>query len=340
VRAKITLVFLTLTLLAACGRPGSATPNPAGATQTSGPTAAPTVSTPLVILVIPADMDKTESDMYQSLVYDLTQANGTRFQVRNTLSPDDVAAEGPAIKVVIVLPPDPGLAALTAAAPGVEFLAVGIPDLPQAANLSTIGANGAPVDQEAFLAGYIAGMLAPEWKVGILSQKDTPGGEAARTAFGNGFTFFCGACRNPNFSQPVGIYPVVVRVPTDAQQGEYAAYAKVLLDNFVKVAYLYPDVATPDVANYLAQYNVLMIGQSLPAKNLSANWIASLQPDTISAIKKVFPDLLAGKGGQVLPTPLYLTDVNADLLTAGKLQMVQQVLDGLQNGTIGTGVNP
>ena len=106
-----------------------------------------------------------------------------RLQVLNKLSAADLALIGAALKVVIALPPDPGLAALAAAAPEVQFLAVGIPDLPAASNLSSIGGTGVPVDQQAFLAGYIAGLVAPEWKVGILSQKDTTGGDAAVTAF-------------------------------------------------------------------------------------------------------------------------------------------------------------
>ena len=40
------------------------------------------------------------------------------------------------------------------------------------------------------------------------------------------------------------------------------------------------------------------------------------------------------------PTPLFLTDVNPDLLSDAKMRLVQDVLNGLQNGTIGTGVNP
>ena len=37
---------------------------------------------------------------------------------------------------------------------------------------------------------------------------------------------------------------------------------------------------------------------------------------------------------------VFLTDVNPDLLSNAKLRLVQDVLDGLQNWTIGTGVNP
>jgi hypothetical protein len=341
VTKKLILLLLAFILLTACGSRATPSPLPT-ATSTPLPesTASPTAIIPLTILVLPADMAQKDKDSYQTLIYELAQANGMRFQVLNKLTSEDLAFTSPALKVVVALPPDPGLAALTAAAPGVQFLALGIPDLPAASNLSTIGAAGIPVDQQAFLAGYIAGLVAPEWKVGILYQKDTPGGTAARDAFTNGFTFFCGSCRNPLFPQPAGIYPVTVPIPTDAKLGEYTAYADILIHNVVKVAYVYPDVATVDVLSYMAQKGLLLIGQSLPGEDVRSNWIASIQPDTNTDLKTIFSDLVAGKGGQVIPTPLLLTDVNSDLLTPGKQRLAQEVLDGLQNGTIGTGVTP
>jgi hypothetical protein len=270
----------------------------------------------------------------------MAQANGMRFQVRNVLTPTDLAFEGPALKVVIVLPPDPGLAALAAAAPDVQFLAVGIPDLTAASNLSSIGAAGFPVDQQAFLAGYIAGMVAPEWKVGVLYQKGTTDGDSAHIAFTNGFYFYCGSCRNPNFSQPAGIYPILVGIPSDAPESDYTGYANILFQYFVKVTYVYPEIARPDLLSYMAQSGMLLIGQTLSGEEVRSNWIASIQPDLTSALQRIFPELAAGQGGQVAPTPLFLVDVNPDLLSDAKLRLAQDVLSGLQNGTIGTGVNP
>ena len=339
-RTKFFLLLLVFILLTACGGRATQTSTPATATALPEGTASPTALMPLTILVLPADMPQSDKDTYQKLVYDLTQADGMRFQVLNTLTPDDLAVIGPALKVVITFPPDPGLAALTAAAPNVQFLAVGIPNLAAASNLSTLGATGIPVDQQAFLAGYIAGLVAQEWKVGILSQKDTPGGDAARTAFTNGFVYYCGSCRNPLFPQPAGIYPVVVRIPTDAKPGEYTAYADLLIHNAVKVAYVYPEIATPELLRYMSQIKLKIISQTLPGEDVRPAWVASIQPDMISALKNIFPDLVAGKGGQTVPTPLFLADVNPDLLSVGKLRLVQDVLTGLQNGTIGTGVNP
>ena len=339
-RTKLAFLLLATLLLTACGGRLTPTTIPATPTPTPDPITSPTAPMPLAILILPADMPQKDKDIYQTIVYDLAQANSMRWQVLNTLTPADLPLVGPALRVVIALPPDPGLAALTAAAPDVQFLAVGIPDLPAASNLSTIGATGIPVDQQAFLAGTIAGMIAPEWKVGILSRKDTTGGDAAVTAFGNGFVFYCGSCRNPLFPQPSGIYPVVVRIPTDAKPGEYTAYADLLLRNIVKVAYVYPEVATPELLSYMAQTDMLIIGQSLIGEDVRSHWVLSIQPDTVAAIQTIFPDLVAGQGGQVVPTPLLLADVNPDLLSEGKLRLVQEVLDGLQNGTIGTGVTP
>ena len=90
----------------------------------------------------------------------------------------------------------------------------------------------------------------------------------------------------------------------------------------------------------MAQDDLQIIGESLPSSALKSSWVASLKPDLLSAVQKIFPDLLAGHGGQTLPSPLYLTDVNSDLLSVGKQRLAQQVLDELQAGLINTGVTP
>jgi hypothetical protein len=105
----IPLLLLTL-LLGSCGP--KETPAPT-ATPTIVPTITPTATpaVPLAILIVPADMDQTQSNLYQTTVYDLAQAAGYRFQVRNTLTAADLE---PALKIVVILPPDPGLVALAA----------------------------------------------------------------------------------------------------------------------------------------------------------------------------------------------------------------------------------
>ena len=339
-RIKFTALVLII-LLAGCAMPGSNTPSSVPTTQPSatepGVVLTPTLDAPLAILVIPADMPAEQSDLYQTTFSDLARSSGLRFQVRNNLSSTDISMET-SLKVVIAFPPDPGLAELANSAPQVQFLGVTIPGLAVAANLSTIGSDGVPVDKQAFLAGYIAALLSPDYRVGIIYPKDTPEGALAYTAFLNGMTFYCGLC-NPQFP-PWYKYPVHSEIPTDTPEGQYPAYADPLKDYMVDYAYVFPSVATPDLLDAMAGYGLNIIGQTRPSDSLAPNWVASIQPEIIPAIQGLWPDLLAGKSGQNLSLPLFLLDVNPDLLSQGKLNDVQQILDELQRNEISTGVNP
>ena len=193
-RAKfIILLLMIATLLSACGSgtaAGTSTPAPTS-TSTPPPAQSPTAVVPLAILIIPANMDKATSDLYQKTVYDLTQQSGMHFQVLNTLTPKDLP---PGVKVVIALPPDPGITALAAAAPHTQFLAVDIPNIKAGGNLSVLAANDS-VDVPAFLAGYTAAMITNDYQIGMMLPKDNPDAQKALTAFKNGMISYCGLCR-------------------------------------------------------------------------------------------------------------------------------------------------
>jgi hypothetical protein len=332
-------ILLFCLVLAGCSLPGRGTP---AATQLPSPVPTtaltPTPEVPLAVLVIPADMAQDQASQLEATIYAMTQADHMRFQVLNTMGPDDLRLEGPALKVVIAYPPDPGLATLVAAAPQVQFLAVGIANLASAPNLSTLASTGQPVDQAAFLAGYTAAMLSQDYRIGIATLKDDPQGVAAEEAFSNGMHYYCGLCQ-VGFP-PFYTYPVHIEIPGDATADQLAAYGVPFQSYMVSVVYVYPGVAKTDFLYTLADRGLYMIGESLPAVDLKANWVASLKPELLPALQKIFPDLVAGKGGQNIASPLTLTDVNPDLLSEGKQRLVQQILDGLQAGTIGTGVTP
>lgn len=332
----ILLVFL-LTSCALPRRP-SAVPS---ATATTPPTAPPpptaTPTTPLTMLVIPADLPQEESSLYQKTIYDLAYAAGMRFQVLNTLTPFDLKLAGQALKVVIVFPPDPGLAELAALAPQTQFLAVGIPDLAPSANLTLIAATSRSVEQQAFLAGYIAAMLSPDYRTGILTLADDPQGLAAETAFINGRTFYCGLCL-ASFP-PWYEYPLHIEIPADTPEDQYPAYARAFHNYQTEVVYVYPPLATMDVLDTLAQYDIKIIGESLPLEDVRDHWVVSIQPDLLAAIQQVFPNLVAGQGGKEVAIPLLLNDVNEALLSEGKLRLAHEVLADLQAGYIDTGTN-
>ncbi len=337
------LVFLLLvTLLVACtsspetpASPGatsvpqpSATPEP-----TSGPT--PTLAPPLVILVLPADLNDEDSQAYQSVVYDLAQSQGYRFQVRNQLTEADLE---PALKMVIALPPDPGLAALAAAAPQAQFLAVNVPAIQPGGNLSVLGNESARIDHIAFMAGYIGAMVTEDFfQVGAMLKKDSPESAGIQTALTTGRTYYCGRCL------PIGwytqfTYPSFIEVPADAKESEYNAYSDFLvIQKKVETLFIQPGLDTPELLQYLSTVGVLMIGTQTPTKKVNG-WVVTLQPDYLEALKTAFPELAAGQGGRAFPAPLSFTDANPELFSPGKQMDARRVLDELLRGYIDTGV--
>jgi hypothetical protein len=325
--------ILILALLSACG--GSATetvaPPTAVPTNTPPPTATlmPTPSTPLAILLLPADMDKAASDLYQKTVYDLAQASGFRFQVRNTLLPADLA--DPTLKVVIVLPPDPGIASIAPTAPGVQFLAVNIPNLTPGGNLSVL-AGDSQVELPAFLAGYVSAMISDEYHIGMMIPKDNPDAQRAFNAFSNGMTYYCGLCRTFYMTQVE--YPTYVEVPADESPSRYGGYANVLInDRRVYSIYVYPTLADADFLSYIGTQGVFLIGTSMPEPR-PGGWVMTIRPDTVKAIQLAWTNLTAGQGGVNVQSPLGIADVDTTILTTGKLRLAQETLDALLAGRI------
>jgi hypothetical protein len=332
---RLTLLLLTVALvLSACGAKTTPTPDPT-ATATSAPEATATPPNPMAILVVPADLPDSLSKTYQQTVYELARESGLHFQVRNALTPAEL---DPNVKVVVALPPDPGIASLAAAAPQTQFLAVNIPGVTAGGNISTIGGAGDNPDVPAFLAGYIAAMLANDYRTGMIGQKDSPSSDIAAKAYANGREFYCGLC-NP-VAPPWYQYPIVVNMPADVAQGEANAYADALKDRLVQVAYIYPGVQVNSQLSYMSSLGISMIGENPPPEDARANWIATIQPDWIAAVQNAWADITGGDGGKSYPSPLTLTDINPDLLSEGRQRLAQQMLDDLLAGRVGTGVNP
>ena len=341
----IVFILLISIILTACS------PSEPSVTSTPLPTDTPLVlptltSTPVVplaILVLPAELDAETSNLYQKTVYDLAQASGYRFQVRNGLTPADTTEPG--LKIVIALPPDPGIAALAASAPNAQFLAINIPGITAGANVSTLGGN-TQSDIAAFLAGYTAALITNDYYIGMMIPKEDPDAARATTAFRNGMAYYCGLCRPifyPAFCLAENLpscFPQYVEIPPDEDRAKYGPYADYLIiQRRVQTLYVYPEIAEPDLLTYIGTTGVLMIGASSP-ESRPGGWVMTIQPDVIKAIQNAWPQLIGGQGGITVQSPLGLSDVDPSLLSIGKQRLVQQTLDELQKGLINTGVGP
>jgi hypothetical protein len=337
VRQRFIILFVILAaMLGACGGGQSnatLTPLPTD-TPLSPPTLTATPTTPLAILVLPADLDPDTSNLYQKTVYDLTQASGLRFQVRNTLTTADLE---PGLQIVIALPPDPGIAALAAAAPQVQFLAINIPEVAAGGNISVLGSNS-KTDISAFLAGYTAALITDDYRIGMLMPKDNPDAIRALNAYATGKAFYCGICRPLYFHS--WTYPQYLEIPAEEDPANYDAYADILILQYkVGTIYLHPDIVTSDLTTYIGTTGVYMIGTISPEQR-PAGWVMTIQPDVIKAIQNAWPGLINGQGGVTVQSPLGLADIDPSILPPGKQRLVEQTLSDLQAGLISTGANP
>lgn len=296
-------------------------------------TLTPTPEIPLAILVVPADLDQEISNTYQTLVYNLAQSAGMHFQVRNTLTVADLE---PALRVVIALPPDPGLAELAPQAPQAQFLSVNIPDMVAGGNLSVL-ANTERPDISAFMAGYIGAVITEDYRTGLIIPKDDPVGQMMLAAFRKGHEYYCGICQV--IYPPYNEYPLFVEIPTDAPENEYTAYADYLINKTVETMYVSPQLATEELMTYLASNGILVISD-LPPQKITGNLVATIQPDVIHAIESAWPQLIAGAGGMNITSPLVLENINAEHLPPGKQQDAHDLLAQLQAGQVQTGVTP
>jgi len=337
VHQRFTILFVLFALImGACGgnqSNGTSTPIPTD-TPLIPPTLTATPTTPLAILVLPADLDPDTSNLYQKTVYDLAQASGLRFQVRNMLTTADLE---PGLQVVIALPPDPGIAALAAAAPQVQFLAINIPDLAAGGNVSVLG-NNSQSDVAGFLAGYTAAMITDDYRIGMLMPKDNPDALRGLNAYAVGKAFYCGVCR------PLYIYswayPQYVEIPAEEDVSHYNAFADILILQYkVGTIYLHPDIVTSDLITYIGTTGVFMIGTETPEQR-PPGWVMTIQPDVIKAIQNAWPGLISGQGGVTVQSPLGIADVDPTILSPGKQRLVEQTLSDLQAGLINTGATP
>lgn len=330
-RSRLFILLILIALLSACG-----TANETDLPPTPAPTETPVVlptptsppATPLVILVLPADMDTETSDLYQKTVYDLAQASSMRYQVRNSLTTADLE---PGLTVVITLLADLGLSELALAAPDVQFLAIGIPGIEAGGNISVLG-SGSQAEVVGFLAGYTAAMLTDDYRTGMLMPKDNTEAIRMLNAFNNGRTYFCGLCR-PYFYLPWN-FPQYLEIPPDEDVNNYDAYADILILQYkVGTLLIHPDIQTQDLVDYIGTTGVYMIGTVTPEQR-PAGWVMTIQPDTIQAIQIAWSQLLAGQGGLTVQSPLGLSDIDPGILSPGKQRLVQQTLDELQAGLI------
>jgi hypothetical protein len=310
-------------LLVGCALPGAAEPTALPTAVQVLPTETAAPPAPIVMLVAAPESDAQLAATVAEIASAFATANGMSFEQRAAISAAELPAE---LSKLIVLAPDPGALDLAAAAPQAAVIAIGFTPAGPAANLQTLSIGGGSSAAAAFVAGYVAGLSAEDWRMGMLYTTATAD---LVDDFEAGAEYFCGSCA------PVA--PPYNEYPLSAQAGDasnWQAAADLLISQTIRVVYLAPELEASGAAQYLATYGVLLIGSGAPPADLPANWLASISADSQAALREQLPALLAGQAPPASNSSLALAYANPDILGSSRQAYIQLVINDLLAGFI------
>jgi len=327
------LVSLALILpagfISGCAKkPVQEQPTPAAAQPTALPTPLP--SPDRVVLVAPADLDPVLLADAETTLRELAASYSLEFEKREKVIANEVT---PDMKVVVFLSQPDNLGSLASGAPGTQFVAIMNEYWNPGQNVTVIRKRD---DHLAFMAGYLAALLAPNFRVGALLTAEDP---ALSQAFANGVNYYCGICASQ--LNPLNRYPFISTQPAASPVSAWQAGFESINVNKINVLFVAREAASPELLAYLATLDIAMIGNQSPPSEGKPKWVATLYSDGMAPIREIWPDLVAGKGGKVLNAAIKIFDnqyvsVYDGLvwLSQGKMNFAQITMDLLQDNQI------
>ncbi|NIM92361.1 MAG: hypothetical protein GTO18_01420 [Anaerolineales bacterium] len=338
---RLTLIIFAFFLLltTACTSENSHTPttpstlpNP---TSTASPTVTPTPVQPTIILLAPEDPYLFSTDNLLSTLESIVSPRGWMLERHHSLGSGVL---GPHVELVVVISPYPELENLARSFPDVQFVAINFSDLDEMSNLSVIGPQGEPVDQLAFLAGYIAALVTDDWRVGVISEASQTINNIVQMGFSNGVIFYCGLCRP--IRPPYLSYPIYFLLPEGATESEWLSAADWMLSNGVRTVFIFSPDINLAALSMLKDSGISIIGVIDPPEDGSDTWLLTIRTSPETILEDQWDQLLAGTGGLSVPMLFVLDHVNEEILTPGKQLFLVDVMHDLVHGFIDTGVIP
>jgi hypothetical protein len=289
----------------------------------------------LAFLLAPPSANLKQIDEIQEMLKEVLADTGIQLRITSSITEEDL---GDHVKIVTALNPPDGISELLRASPGTHFIVIDSSGLTPQNNLSIIGPEGQRLNQPAFMAGVIAAVITPDWRIGTISSD-----EISTQAFVNGGVYFCGLCRQvyPPFFDAQGTYikhPLQYTISPGASSQEWQDAARYMIDRGVKTIYLPPGSDNSELVEILLQADISIIGASRIDNIPSSKWVATLQYDPVEPLKRFLPALLQGTGGRQLTMKLDIRDINPDLFSPARLNLVLSTLEDLEAGFISTGI--
>jgi len=321
-----------LSLLVGCTTPTIAPTAESAASPTPDiynlPTTAPIIPTPAagrVILVAAPDSQQSISAMPG--LNELAASRGWQVTAQGDLTPEQVNSD---VRVVIFLSVPASLVNFTSGAPGTQFVVLSGTDEPKAgANLSVIRLQR---ERQAFMAGVVSVLVAPDWRAAGLLPSDPIPGDQFETAFRNGGGYVCGTC--VPFYAPYLKLPYVVRLTPGTEVAAAAEIMTQFQQSYLKLIYVSPELASPELLQPLADANFILVGGQTPPDSVRLRWATTISYDWVKGLESIWEALGSSQGGQTVDAPLAFIDINEAYFSPGRQAYARQVLDSVEAGTI------
>jgi basic membrane lipoprotein Med (substrate-binding protein (PBP1-ABC) superfamily) len=335
---SVLLILLAIVLAAGCGSGPGPAPTETALVEPSRvipqSTLTATSAPDTVLVAKPSGDEISTSYSISEQIAELAAASGLVVQ---EIEIETVAeALTPEVRLVILLKPHDGIIELASAHPEIGFIVNGVvenaPD-----NVYQLRPHKDRFNQSGFLAGYLAALVTPDYRIGGLALAGDGRENAALQGFLNGVVFYCGLCRS--VYPPYANYPQSAVVST-TDPSEVLRAIRSLSDQGVTTVYLSPALSNEAVFNAIGTNGLRLIGNVAPIGEPGENWIATVSPDIQAAIGGAWQAWINAETEQVIEAPMVIYDSNPEILSPGKLEFMQTVIDDLASGRIDPAVDP
>jgi DNA-directed RNA polymerase len=165
-----------------------------------------------------------------------------------------------------------------------------------------------------------------------LLASDKPTSNEELQAFINGGQYWCGTCSPVH--PPYVLFPLYSTQPANADWTTWQTTADQMIANRLSDIFISRQASSAELLNYLAAKGLKLIGEVPPIQEVLGNWVATVSWNIGDAIRKNWSEITANQDGKTFEASLMLTNVNPEWLSAGRLRLVQEVADVLQQGLL------
>lgn len=321
------ILFVLLVTLVACA-PAVSSPSlistetaPASPSSTEIPLTPTPTTSPRSKVIIISEGNPWE-DRVITWIRERTTSQGWEIEVQRNAQ---INAGDSSTALVVLLSSTFDVNALVAQHPDLPFIFIANAPLPESPNLTQVLLRD---DHLYFLAGYLAVLIAPDFRAGALLPGDA---DTTAQAFRNGAFYLCGRCV-PAYG-PIVTFPVSASLTPNATADTLQTTLADLNKNRLETLFVPADLLIPDYLPVLESTGWRLLGTALPQKPPS-NWAVTVTFDLEQGLETAWQAALIEKQATTITVPITLKDINAQWLTPGRQRLAEQVIKDLQAGWV------